>query len=115
MSDSTGLVPTGAAAPSALPSEQVVLAAPMSFTGSLARILQLHLPARTNNPYGHIALIVLVVVMVTLAWVLILGWYTIFGLFVVPYRLIRRSQRRDLRDALQHREQLAALERNQRA
>lgn len=42
------------------------------------------------------------------AWAFVLGWYLFFGLLIVPYRLIRRSDRNRKRDALQHREVLAA-------
>lgn len=111
MAESTELTVPVAPLAGPLASERVVLAAPMSFSGSLARISGLGLTRRTANPYGRAALILLVVSLVTVAWVSILVWYMLFGLLLVPYRLIRRSQRKEQRDALMHREQLAAIAR----
>lgn len=57
------------------------------------------------------ALRVLVIsVFLLLTWVFVTCWYAIFGLLLVPYRLIRRSDRQRKRDALQHREILAAAQ-----
>jgi hypothetical protein len=50
----------------------------------------------------------LIPIMLVVAWALVLAWYCLFGLALVPYRLIRRSDRNRKRDALQHREVLAA-------
>jgi hypothetical protein len=36
-------------------------------------------------------------------------WYVIFGLLVVPYRLLRRGSRKRKKTAMQHREGLAAV------
>lgn len=47
------------------------------------------------------------VLWLTVAWCVILCWYLIFGLWLVPYRLIRRSQRRDEQRRRQHAELLA--------
>ena len=44
-----------------------------------------------------------------MAWSIVTIWYCIFGLLLVPYRLIRRSGRKEKKLALQHREQLEAL------
>lgn len=45
---------------------------------------------------------------------LVLYWYLLFGLLLVPYRIIRRGQRKRRREELRHREMLAAIEAQRR-
>ena len=78
-----------------LASERVIIEAPMGFTGSAKRIWRL------SNIGWVQALLVLVIV---IAWTVVLVWYCTFGLALVPYRLIRRSSRKQKRDELRHRE-----------
>ena len=78
-----------------LASERVIIEAPMSFTGSAKRIWRL------SNLAWVRALLVLVILT---AWTVVLVWYCTFGLLLVPYRLIRRSSRKQKRDELRHRE-----------
>jgi hypothetical protein len=90
-----------------LESEKVVVSAPLSYAGSAARIWKLTglsaaVPAR-------IGLGVLAVILIVGAWCFVTAWYITWGLFLVPYRLIRRGSRKRRRDALQHRELLAAM------
>lgn len=89
-----------------LHSEDVVVDAPMSFTGSAKRLWKL-----TPNGSGPLRWLGVtgVTLLIALVWVLVACWYLIFGLFLVPYRLLRRSQRKSRRQALQHRETLALL------
>lgn len=96
-----------------LRSERVVIAAPMSFSGSAQRFWKLTpYPAGGGWAAAARALtIVAVILLIVMAWMIILCWYAIFGLLVVPYRLLRRGQRKRRRDELQHRETLAAIER----
>jgi hypothetical protein len=42
--------------------------------------------------------------------ILTTAWYMLIDLLLLPYRLIRQGQRRDYRQALQHREQLVAVQ-----
>lgn len=110
------------AATDQLPSERVIVQAPASFAGSTLRILRLTEP---RNPLAlrsigapwwrgllYVLLDGLIVLTVGLfmvtAWSLVLLWYLYFGVLLVPYRLIRRSDRNRKRDALQHREMLDA-------
>lgn len=89
-----------------LPSEEVILAAPMSYTGSTQRLLKL---TRSDAQGWHHALLVSgVVILLGLAWLAITCWYLTWGLFLIPYRLIRRGDRKRERDELRHREILAA-------
>lgn len=84
-----------------LPSEQVIVQAPMSYTGSRRRIV------RRVTRHTRLALPA-AVPLVAAAWVVVTAWYVIFGVLVIPWRLIRRGQRRDRCDQLRHREALAA-------
>lgn len=87
-------------------SERVVIAAPMSYAGSASRIWKL---ARLTETPWRIPLTVTATVLVALAWVAVTGWYVIFGLLLVPYRIVRRGSRKRKREALMHRETLARL------
>lgn len=89
-----------------LPSEQVVIAAPMSLTGSAERIWRM---TRGRGGWTLAAMGTLAVLTVIIAWALILAWYATFGLLLIPYRVIRRGQRKRKRSALQHRELLNRL------
>jgi hypothetical protein len=88
-----------------------VVSAPMSFAGSLAR---------TQNWLWHdkeiwfkAAVGWWAVALVVMAWwTMILMWYLVFGLFLVPYRLIRRGSRKQKVQARQHQEILEALKKN---
>jgi hypothetical protein len=82
-------------------------AAPMSFVGATRRLLGWG----RGNPVKLAA----AVVAVPISWMVVAVWYVVvFGLFAIitiPFRLIRRSQRKTL--ALQ-RQQLEELKRLQR-
>lgn len=89
-----------------LASEKVVVSAPMSFHGSAVRIWKI-----TNGSEGGAkwAVGTLAVLLIALAWTLVLCWYLIFGILVIPYRLIRRGSRKRKQQALQHQELLSAV------
>jgi hypothetical protein len=88
-------------------SEQVVVSAPLSFAGSAQRIWKLTDQETDALKYGMMALAVLV--LIPAAWIVVAFWYCTFGLLLVPYRMIRRGNRKDKVRAMQHREQLEAL------
>ena len=90
----------------ALASERVVAAAPMSFTGSAQRIWHITWGRAGWPAAGFITLALLAVV---LAWTAVLAWYLIWGVLLVPYRLIRRPGRKRRRMELRHRELMAAI------
>lgn len=86
-----------------LESEKVVVASPLSFTGSAKRIWRI---TWTDNPAVRWLLAIpAALLLILLAWVVVAGWYVVFGLLVVPWRVLfgRRKRRRRQRDA-QHRE-----------
>lgn len=87
--------------PAPLASERVVVASPMSLSGSLARLR--HLPSWAFWTIGLCAL--------TVWWSVIVAWYLFFGLLLVPWRVLRRGSRKRKREALRHRETLDALNR----
>lgn len=89
-------------------SEQIIIAAPFSYAGSGARIWR---PLRrranaTSNGWAQVGWGALAVTLVALAWTGVTAWYLTFGLLLVPYRLIRRGQRRRKLEDVRHRELL---------
>lgn len=94
--------------PAKLASERVVVSAPMSFSGSAKRIWA----KLVRGPWALAALLgILAVTLIAAVWVIVLGWYLLFGLLLTPYRLLRRGSRKRKRQALQHRELLDATRR----
>jgi hypothetical protein len=91
-----------------LESEKIVLAAPLSYAGSAARIWKL--TGASVNTWARVGLGVAAIILIACAWVVVTGWYLIFGLLLVPYRLIRRGSRKRKREALQHREMMTAIQ-----
>jgi len=89
-----------------LSSEQVVISAPLSFAGSAQRIWKI---TDHDAPVMKYGMIVVALLLISVAWSFVAVWYCTFGLLVVPYRLIRRGNRKDKVRALQHREQLEML------
>lgn len=95
-----------------LASEKVVIAAPMSFAGSGARLWKL--TDVDNTTLKWLVLAPIAVVLIAAAWTIVAGWYLVFGLLLVPYRLVRRGSRKRKREDLQHRELLEAMGRRAR-
>ena len=92
-------------------SSLVSVAAPFSFQGSAERIWRLH-HRITDATLKLIYQVIAAALLIPTAWTLVLSWYCTFGLLVVPYRLIRRSQRNQRRDNLKHDELLSSLRSN---
>lgn len=95
-----------------LKSDQVVVSAPLSFAGSAQRIWRM-----TNVNSGLIKWLLLAplaLCLVSLAWVIVIVWYfvmyVLFGILFIPWRLWRRSIRKNKRDQLRHREILDELQ-----
>ncbi len=88
-------------------SESIVISAPMSFTGSAQRIFKI---ADVNNQLLKWILLIPLALLLTLTtWSFVLIWYIIFGIWLIPYRLIRRNQRKAKRDRLRHQELLKEI------
>ena len=98
-----------------LPSERVIIAAPMSFAGSAQRLWLLTHSGPAGRGWGAGLLKVLlytgVILGIVIAWTVVLAWYLVWGIWLIPYRLIRRGQRKRRREELTHREMLAAMQR----
>jgi hypothetical protein len=93
--------------PARLPSEDVIISAPMSYAGSAQRIMRIR--RRAQNDSALAWLTTLAVALVVVAWVSVTVWYLMWGLLLVPYRLLRRGARKRHAEALRHRELLAAI------
>lgn len=94
-----------------LASEKVIVSAPTSFSGSAARIWKI--TDTDNNLLKWLVLVPVALALVIMAWSFVAIWYFIifglFGIFVIPFRLLTRSGRNRKRNRLQHRELLAAV------
>jgi hypothetical protein len=91
-----------------LPSEDVILSAPMSYSGSAARIMRIR--RRASEGRELTAITVLAVSMIVVAWACITVWYLMWGILLIPYRLVRRGQRRRKLEAIRHRELMGTIE-----
>lgn len=85
-----------------------MVAAPLSYAGSAARIWKL--TGMSDAAPARIGLALVAIVLILGAWAFVTAWYVTWGLLLVPYRLIRRGSRKRKRQALQHREMLAAID-----
>lgn len=93
-----------------LNSENVIISAPFSFNGSALRIWKI---TNSKNTYiKWLLLFPIALFFIFIAWCFVACWYLIFGILLVPYRLIRRSARKNKRDKLRHRELLETIENN---
>lgn len=94
-----------------LASEKVVISAPFSFAGSAQRICKM---TDVENPFLKFILALIAIVFIMFAWIFVACWYfvmyVLFGIFFIPYRLLRRSSRKNKREKLRHREILDAVE-----
>jgi hypothetical protein len=94
--------------PARLASENVIINAPMSYAGSAQRIFRLRRLARGDG--AKVAVTVLAVVLVLLAWAIVTAWYLLWGLWLIPYRMLRRGARKRKAEALRHRELLGTIQ-----
>lgn len=93
-------------------SQLVVIESPMSFTGSAKRLWKLTWV--TNVWLKWLILVPVALIVISVAWFVIVFWYMIFGILLIPYRLIRRSGRKNKRDNFRHHEILEAIDRDKR-
>ncbi len=94
-----------------LKSEKVIVSAPTSFSGSAARIWKI--TEADNELLKWLVLVPVALGLIFMAWSVVAIWYFIifglFGIFVIPFRLLTRSGRNRKRNKLQHRELLEAI------
>ncbi len=98
---------------SKLKSENIVISSPLSFIGSAKRIWKM---TDVDNPVMKVLLSLVAAALILFAWVFVAFWYVliyvIFEILFVPYRLLRRSSRKQKQAKLRHREVLEAIEKN---
>jgi len=87
---------------------RTVVAAPMSLAGSTGRTLNLLWHDRPPGVKFGIGLWAIPMIL-TSWWVAIAFWYVFFGIFLIPYRLLRRGSRKRKREARMHSETLKAI------
>lgn len=78
-------------------SDSIVISAPLSFAGSAQRIWPM---TRRDQPVLRGLMIVVAGLFILLAWATVLLWYCVVGPLVIPYRLVRREERRRRRDEM---------------
>ncbi len=94
--------------PARLASEDVIINAPMSYAGSAQRIFRLR--RRAHSGGASVAVTVLAIVLVLLAWVIVTAWYLLWGIWLIPYRIFRRGARKRKAEALRHRELMGTIQ-----
>lgn len=93
--------------------KQIIIEAPLSYTGSQKRIVRLW--DASDTPWIKWALLLPSIVLLLLsAWSFITAWYLCWGIWLVPYRMVRRSSRKQKVEANRHAEMMAAMKGTQR-
>ena len=60
--------------------------------------------------HDDIAISVLAILLVLLAWALVTVWYIVWGLWLLPYRLLRRGARKRKAEMMRHRELMGTIQ-----
>ncbi|HJS96319.1 MAG TPA: DUF1707 domain-containing protein [Solirubrobacteraceae bacterium] len=94
--------------PVRLASEDVIINAPMSYAGSAQRIFRLRRRAEGGGALA--AITTLAILLILMVWIFVTVWYLIWGLWLVPYRLLRRGARKRKAEALRHRELMGTIQ-----
>ena len=94
--------------PIRLASEDVIINAPMSYAGSAQRIFRLR--RRADGGGALAAITTLAILLILMVWIFVTVWYLIWGLWLVPYRLLRRGARKRKAEALRHRELMGTVQ-----
>lgn len=98
---------------SKLKSEKVVISSPLSFIGSAKRIWKI---TDVDSPAVKALLGLVAAALILFAWIFVAFWYVliyvVFGILFIPYRLLRRSSRKQKQAKLRHREVLEVIEKN---
>lgn len=94
-----------------LASEKIIVSAPTSFSGSAQRIWKI--TETDDDLLKWLVLVPIALCLIFMAWSFVAIWYFIifglFGIFVIPFRLLTRSGRYHKRSKLQYRELLEAI------
>jgi hypothetical protein len=95
-------------APVRLASEDIIINAPMSYAGSAQRIIRIR--RRAEGGGALVAITLLAILLIAVAWAAVTAWYLTWGLLLVPYRLLRRGSRKRKAEALRHRELMGTIQ-----
>lgn len=86
-------------------SEKISVAAPLSYAGSAERIWRM-----SQNPWVRFTILLS---LIAVAWLCVSLWYVVmyffFGVLFIPYRLVRRGQRKRKLENMRHRELMGAM------
>ena len=107
-------MPAGEARRGRLRSEDVIINAPMSFAGAFQRTMRLRRIGGLNERRWYVQVLwhwLILNGVLVLWWAAVVCWYLIFGVFLIPYRLLRRGARKRKAEAFRHREMLDAIDR----
>lgn len=91
-----------------LKSESVIVQSPTSFTGSARRIWKI---TRLGPSWARVGTIPAAILLIVVAWMFCAVWLVLFGVLLVPWRLLRRGSRKRKQEQLRHQEMLAARSR----
>ena len=86
-------------------SSQVIIQSPTSFVGATRRIWKL---TRLGPPAAKFALVPVAAMLCVVAWLFCAVWLVVFGVVMVPWRLLRRGSRKRKLERRRHDELLAA-------
>ncbi len=92
-------------------SEKIIISSPLSFSGSAKRIWKI---TDVDSPAVKMLLSLVAAALILFAWIFVAFWYVliyvVFGILFIPYRLLRRSSRKQKQAKLRHREVLEVIE-----
>lgn len=94
--------------PARLASEDVIINAPISYAGSAQRIIRLR--RRADGGAKLVAITVLAILLILMVWAFVTAWYLMWGLWLVPYRVLRRGARKRKAEGLRHRELMGTIQ-----
>ena len=80
----------------------------MSYAGSAQRIMRIR--RRGDDGGALVAITAVAVLLVVVAWAFVTAWYLTWGLFLVPYHLLRRGSRKRKAEAMRHRELMGTIQ-----
>ena len=92
-------------------SDSIVIQSPTSFVGSARRIWRL---TDVNNKILKLLLMPVAALLVVIAWIPVALYTILFGLLLVPWRLLRRGSRKRKQENLRHKEMMDAVAQNQK-
>lgn len=87
-------------------SENIIIQSPTSFVGSARRIWLL---TKLGHPLLKVLTVPTALLLTAVAWVLCAVWLAVFGVLLVPWRLLRRGSRKRKQEARRHKEMLDAI------